>query len=330
MFVLFFMFFAFAFVAFTFQLKKTGHLIVEKKRANAYMTDIASCCVCDFLSIDETLNCKPKKYFNFNIKIKYATVNAVLTLLFSNKNILQKLDKKLERKKKNRVYHVNIAIRKKETSLKALSLDGCYDKNWVAASNKQSTLRPLQCLLCGQVANNAMELTCDEHDDYKDTVIVGEQCLIKYLKENNDQCPIGEHGTCKHTKGRTARNFVCELKVICPRQFMKHFNQREENEAKEGDTPMEDSCAFKGKINEVKEHLENTCSLKTLECIFKKFGCNESLYGSNFEEHMELQMKRHLDLLLGCISDRTVTLALEFFCLLILYFKKKTKNKCIA
>ncbi|ETO12471.1 WD-40 repeat-containing protein [Reticulomyxa filosa] len=200
----------------------------------------------------------------------------------------------------------------KEKNLNNFSLNDCYNKDWVAASNKQD-LKNLQCLLCGQVANNAMELNCDEHDNQEDTLVIGEQCLMKYLKENNDQCPIGKHSTCDYVKGRTARKFVCELKVICPRQFMKYPNQREENEAKEGDTPMEDSCAFKGKINEVKEHLENTCSLKTLECIFKKFGCNESLYGSNFEEHMELQMKRHLDLLLGCISDRTVTLALEFF-----------------
>ncbi|ETO02180.1 hypothetical protein RFI_35256, partial [Reticulomyxa filosa] len=185
--------------------------------------------------------------------------------------------------------------------------------------------------LCSQIANNAMELTCDEHEEQEGTLVIGEQCLMKYLKENNNKCPIGKHGTCNYVKGRTARKYICDLKVICPRQFMKHSNQKEENETKEGDTPMGNGCIFKGKIHEMKEHLENACSLKTLKCKFKEFGCDEILCSSNFEEHMELQMKKHLNLLSNYIAsfqneikqsqlnetNQTVIFALKCFYLLI-------------
>ncbi|ETO04705.1 hypothetical protein RFI_32693, partial [Reticulomyxa filosa] len=198
------------------------------------------------------------------------------------------LHKKREETKKVLIMLI-LQAEETEKSSKTLSLEG-YLKN-------------LQCLLCSQIANNAMELTCDEHEEQEGTLVIGEQCLMKYLKENNNKCPIGKHGTCNYVKGRTARKYICDLKVICPRQFMKHSNQKEENETKEGDISMEDGCAFKGKISEVKEHLENACSMKTLECKFKEFGCDEILCGSNLEEHMELQMKKHLDLLSDYIAS---------------------------
>ncbi|ETO18895.1 hypothetical protein RFI_18353, partial [Reticulomyxa filosa] len=192
----------------------------------------------------------------------------------------------------------------KVKSLKTLSFEGCYDKDWVAALNKQSKLKSLQCLLCNKIANNGMELTCNEHEGCKDPLLVGEQCLMKYLHENNNTCPIKKHGPCSYMKGRALRNIINELKVMCPRQFINYCNQKANDRTKEGDTNTETEhvCKFKGKIEEMKEHLEKTCPLKTLKCKFKEFGCDDILFDFNFEQHLQLQMKKHLDLLLDYIS----------------------------
>ncbi|ETO05222.1 hypothetical protein RFI_32174 [Reticulomyxa filosa] len=137
-----------------------------------------------------------------------------------------------------------------------------------------------------------MELTCNEHEDRKDTPIVGKKCLMKYLNENNNKCPIDKHG-------RTLRNIVSELKVICLRQFINHFNEKTDDRTKEGDTITETKhvCKFKGKIEEMKEHLKNKCPLKPLECKFKEFECKEQgnetqLLKSNKDLQIETLLKQ--------------------------------------
>ncbi|ETO28421.1 serine/threonine protein kinase [Reticulomyxa filosa] len=221
----------------------------------------------------------------------------------------------------------------KVKSLKALLFEGCYDKDWMAASNKQSLLKSLQCLLCNQIASNAMELTCNEHEDHKDTLLVGEQCLMKYLHKHNNQCPIGKHGLCSYVKGRAVRRIVSELKITCPRQFINHFNQNANNRTKEGNiiTEVEHVCKFKGNPEEMKEHLENTCPLKPLGCKFKEFGCHDILSDFNFEQHLQLQMKKHLDLLLeyvATLQNKMKQIQFNEFNPVIVYFffKKKYTN----
>ncbi|ETO13475.1 G-protein beta WD-40 repeats containing protein [Reticulomyxa filosa] len=187
--------------------------------------------------------------------------------------------------------------------IKTLSLEGCYDKNWLASTNKLKHLQNFQCLLCNQIANNAMELTCNEHEDHKETLVVGEQCLIQYLSENNNQCPVGKHKDCTYVKVRALRNVIGGLKVICLQQFIIQSNLKTNMQTKKGDiiTEAKQCCKFKGKLEEMKDHLGNECPLKPLECKFKKFGCDDVLYVSNFEQHLQLQMKKHLDLLLNYI-----------------------------
>ncbi|ETO17313.1 viral A-type inclusion protein [Reticulomyxa filosa] len=218
----------------------------------------------------------------------------------------------------------------KVKSLQILSLEGCYNKDWVAASNKQNRLKSLQCSICKQIANNAMELTCNEHEDHNDALVVGEQCLMKYLQENNNQCPTKEHNTCSYMKGRTIRRFVNELKVICPRQFVSYSNQRVGIQKREGGTITEikRTCTFKGKIEEIKEHLENACPLKILGCKYKDYGCDDILYDYNFEEHLESQMKKHLHLLSDhiAISQKQSQLN-EVNCIVVLAFKLLFEEK---
>ncbi|ETO24263.1 hypothetical protein RFI_12897, partial [Reticulomyxa filosa] len=212
--------------------------------------------------------------------------------------------KKKGGEKKVKFHVLMLKIEEKEKISETVTPQCCYNKDWVAASNKQDSLKRLQCLLCGQIANSAMELSCDKHKGSEDTLIVGEQCLIEYLYENNNQCPVGKHGTCSYTRANTIMRIICDLNVICPRQFMSHFDQEAIIQKKEEDitTKTGHVCNFKGKIESIKKHLENTCPLKPLECKFKKFGCNDVLFNFNAEQHVQSQMKKHLDLLLNYIT----------------------------
>ncbi|ETO05019.1 hypothetical protein RFI_32380, partial [Reticulomyxa filosa] len=63
---------------------------------------------------------------------------------------------------------------------------------------------------------------------------------------------------------------------------------------------MDMCCIFNGKI---KEHLDESCPLRPLKCRFKEFGRNDILFQSNFEQHLQLKMERHLDLLLSYIGE---------------------------
>ncbi|ETO14030.1 WD repeat-containing protein [Reticulomyxa filosa] len=214
----------------------------------------------------------------------------------ANKKLKKRDQNKKKRSKMNSMIMLPTEESKatKEKLLTTLSLKGCYDNKWVASSNKQRHLKNLQCLLCKQIVNNAMELTCNEHEDYKNTL---------YLNEHDNQCPVGKHGNCNYVKSRTARNFVGELAVVCPRQFASQLSLKSDVKIKESTiTGIRHCCNFKGKIEEMKKHLENSCPLKLFECKFKKFGCDEILFGLDVEQHLQLQMKKHLTLLLAYIA----------------------------
>ncbi|ETO21184.1 hypothetical protein RFI_16023 [Reticulomyxa filosa] len=192
-----------------------------------------------------------------------------------------------------------------EKKSKTVSLDECYNKEWVVLLNKQELLKNFQCLLCEQIANNAMELTCAEHEDQKDVLSVGEQCLFKYLKTHDNQCPIGNHGRCDYVKAKVVRRCVDELMVICPRQFVRQLDTKTSCQQREGDvsttmiTETTNCCTFKEYIKEMRAHLEKSCPLKPLECKFKMFGCDDIFFDFNLEQHLQSQMNKHLNLVLA-------------------------------
>ncbi|ETO26341.1 hypothetical protein RFI_10797, partial [Reticulomyxa filosa] len=195
-----------------------------------------------------------------------------------------------------------------ENKCKTISLEECYNKEWVTFLDEQLLLKNFQCLLCKEVANNAMELICNDHEDQKDALVVGGQCLMRYLNEHNGECPVGNHGLCNYVRGKAVRNFVDELVVICPRQFMSQETEKANVEMEEGTKitrggpKVKHGCTFKGKIKEMKNHLERSCQLKPSECKFKEFGCKDLLFEFNAEQHLQSQMKRHMDLLLAYIN----------------------------
>ncbi|ETN99376.1 hypothetical protein RFI_38105, partial [Reticulomyxa filosa] len=57
-------------------------------------------------------------------------------------------------------------------------------------------------------------------------------------------------------------------------------------------------------IEEMKNHLQNECCLKPLECKFKEFGCDDILFEFNSQEHLQLKSSQHLNLLLNLIKKQ--------------------------
>ncbi|ETO30957.1 hypothetical protein RFI_06162 [Reticulomyxa filosa] len=90
----------------------------------------------------------------------------------------------------------------KEDKKTSFSFSECYGKAWVSFTNESKRLDTLICCICNQIANNAMELHCDEHENADQVYLVGEQCLQSYLKQNNGKCPIQQHDHCKFSQGK--------------------------------------------------------------------------------------------------------------------------------
>ncbi|ETO15186.1 hypothetical protein RFI_22177 [Reticulomyxa filosa] len=113
----------------------------------------------------------------------------------------------------------------------------------------------LVCCICNQIATNAMELHCDEHENVDQAYLFGEQCLQNYLKQNNGKCPIQQHEHCEFSQNKIVRKSVSELLVICPQQFelkKGQSNERvkfgEDEENFESNSKDNCNCNFKGKI----------------------------------------------------------------------------------
>ncbi|ETO36606.1 hypothetical protein RFI_00457, partial [Reticulomyxa filosa] len=101
--------------------------------------------------------------------------------------------------------------KKLESQKEIYSLSGCFSKEWVSLTNEPERLETLICCLCDQIANNGMELCCDEHENVDQIYLVGEECLQKYLKQNNGKCPIQQHDYCEFSQNRIVRKLISEL-----------------------------------------------------------------------------------------------------------------------
>ncbi|ETO31118.1 WD-40 repeat protein [Reticulomyxa filosa] len=193
---------------------------------------------------------------------------------FLNKNYLEKT---LHQDKETLMLALNLERdgKKLKHEKEIFSSSGCYDKDWIFLTNRLQNLNPLICCLCNQVANNAVELQCNEHENADQVYLIGEECLQTYLKQNNGKCPIQQHDNCEFSKNRIARQQVSDLLVVCPRQY-----DLEQRKSKEGIRPGEkegyedetnwtskSKCNHKGKIKEMKDHLDKSCQLISIEQI---------------------------------------------------------------
>ncbi|ETO00780.1 hypothetical protein RFI_36660, partial [Reticulomyxa filosa] len=131
----------------------------------------------------------------------------------------------------------------------------------------------LICCLCNQIANNALELHCNEHENSEQAYLFGEECLQNYLNQNNGKCPIGQHEHCEFSKNKSLRQQILDLLVICPRQYdlqNKKLNQETNTGEKEGhknesNWNLINQCNYKGKIKEIKDHLDKSCELISIQ-----------------------------------------------------------------
>ncbi|ETO04633.1 viral A-type inclusion protein [Reticulomyxa filosa] len=175
--------------------------------------------------------------------------------------------------------------KKLENQKETISLSGCFPKEWVSLTNESEKVETLTCYLCNQIANNGMELCCDEHENVDQVYLVGEECLQKYLKLNNEKCPIEQHDYCEFSQNRIVRKLVSELLVICPRQFdLKKGQSNEETKSREEDNELnsnsisKSNCDFKGKIKDLKDHLDKSCNLIPIkQVISSKIVMSESI-----------------------------------------------------
>ncbi|ETN97727.1 hypothetical protein RFI_39798, partial [Reticulomyxa filosa] len=60
--------------------------------------------------------------------------------------------------------HLNVKSEEKklENQTEMFSLSGCFKKEWLSLTNDSQRL---DTLICNQIANDAMELHCDEHEN---------------------------------------------------------------------------------------------------------------------------------------------------------------------
>ncbi|ETO35649.1 DNA repair protein RecN [Reticulomyxa filosa] len=162
--------------------------------------------------------------------------------------------------------HLNVKSEEKklENQTEMFSLSGCFKKEWLSLTNDSQRLDTLICCICNQIANDAMELHCDEHENADQVYLVGEQFLQKYLKQSNGKYLIQQHDHCEFSQSKTVRKSVCELLVLCPRQFNLKKEQIKIGEDgenwSESNPNSKNNCNFKGKIKDLKDHLDKSCN----------------------------------------------------------------------
>ncbi|ETO14133.1 hypothetical protein RFI_23236 [Reticulomyxa filosa] len=180
----------------------------------------------------------------------------------------------------------------------------CYDKAWVLLlSGSEGSVKNYECFLCQQITKNPMEINCIQHTNEK-MVIVGEDCLHQYLRENGQSCPIQKHSNCQYFKNTIIEQQIDNLSVICPRQYQFLVQGKKHNEL-DFRNEMDESkfiCKYKGPIRDIEDHLKTSCTLMPLECRFKLFGCECVLYKHNYDDHMQAQMQNHLEMAMNQIQ----------------------------
>ncbi len=72
------------------------------------------------------------------------------------------------------------------------------------------------CGSCEFLARDAVELTCPEHEEDMTMGIYCEQCILSYLREHNNCCPLKNHPNPTYEPSRMMRRKILSLKVFCP------------------------------------------------------------------------------------------------------------------
>ncbi|ETN99138.1 hypothetical protein RFI_38344, partial [Reticulomyxa filosa] len=201
-------------------------------------------------------------------------------------------------------------LESKNNTTSTLLIGSCFDKQWILQTNEAGKINDYVCLICRQIASNALELNCPQHEDTDELLIVGDQCLKQFLKENSNSCPIELHNGCQYSKNKPLQKYIGDLTVMCLKQFEQTSKALNETE-KEGETPGISKCDFKGKLKEIKDHLDKSCPLSVINCWFKPFGCNYICHRHNLDKHLIANMKFHFGLVIQSFQSMTQTIQLH-------------------
>ncbi|ETO35290.1 hypothetical protein RFI_01773 [Reticulomyxa filosa] len=189
--------------------------------------------------------------------------------------------------------------KKLENETEIFSSSGCYNKDWVLFTNKSEKLNPLVCYICKQIANNAVELHCDEHENAEQVYLFGEECLQSYLKQSNGKCPIQQHEHCEFVKNKSSRQQISDLLVICPRQHDLTKKQLKEWTASGEREGYESQCNYKGKMKEMKDHLDKSCQLISIQHVIslvKELQSQLQTEKLKIEELKEMHLKSNTEI----------------------------------
>ncbi|ETO33237.1 hypothetical protein RFI_03870 [Reticulomyxa filosa] len=170
----------------------------------------------------------------------------------------------------------------------------CYDKGWIQWC-KLELLEIDICFECKQVVKDAMRLTCEQRKR-GEVLIIGKECLIKYMKENNGKYPSNKaHIDCNYkcVKSELVQERINQFKVKCPRQYQQLQARLNEKSTMTDSNP---GCQYKGKIEDIQEHLEKSCPLSPIDCPFRQYGCKDIILRCNTKRHLDEMTKHHLNL----------------------------------
>ncbi|ETO00048.1 hypothetical protein RFI_37412, partial [Reticulomyxa filosa] len=184
----------------------------------------------------------------------------------------------------------------------------CFDKNWVLKLNIQEQINNFICLICNQVANNPVEISCAQHEDMDEALIAGENCLTQFLSSNNNTCPVQSHDGCQYYKVKSVQKHINELNVICYKQFKRELKTTERNEEKQASEDVTVICGFKGKVKNMNEHLNSSCAFKMSNCWFKEVGCEYSCLKKDLKQHLIENMEQHYELVTKKIKSMKQTI----------------------
>ncbi|ETN99712.1 hypothetical protein RFI_37755, partial [Reticulomyxa filosa] len=95
-----------------------------------------------------------------------------------------------------------------------------------------------------------------------------------------------------------AKRCINDLIVKCPRQYQQETQIYQKGEEGRSYENAQIKCDFKGKIENLNDHLNDSCPLKFEECWFKSFGCNCLYFKHELENSYVLKIKYHFDLVM--------------------------------
>ncbi|ETN97443.1 hypothetical protein RFI_40086, partial [Reticulomyxa filosa] len=199
--------------------------------------------------------------------------------------------------------------------------------DWILELNEEKQIKYLICLICKQIANHSLEITCPKHEKMDESTVVGKHCLQQFLDNNDNSCPINRHSGCQYRDNKPLRLQINNLSVTCPRQFQQDLGTTESGEERK--TLIRPKCNFKGDMKELIEHLHNSCPLKLFTCWFCSFGCDHSCPKELLEEHLTSQKKYHFDLLVKHVESLQQKIQHSQVCYLCFRFTKITINEYI-